>query len=150
SAFNAWIFSKSLETLPVSMDRHCSSALKLAQMLDEHAEIEVVRYLHLRSHPQYDLAKKQMKQGGSIVAIIVKGGFDRAKQVLDAVEMVLITSNLGDSRSIGTHPASTTHSKLTEEERQAIGIYPGSIRVSVGLEDPEDIINDVKQAIERS
>jgi len=150
SAFNAWIFSKSLETLPVRMDRHCSSALKLAQMLDEHPEIEVVRYPHLSSHPQYELAKKQMKQGGGIVTFVIKGGFDRAKKFLDALEMVLITSNLGDSRTIGTHPSSTTHSKLTEDERQAIGIYPGSIRVSVGLEDPEDIINDIKQAIERS
>lgn len=150
SAFNAWIFSKSLETLPVRMDRHCSSALKLAQVLDSHPEIEVVRYPHLSSHPQYELAKKQMKQGGGIVTFIVKGGFDRAKRFLDALEMVLITSNLGDSRTIGTHPASTTHSKLSEEERKAIGIYPGSIRVSVGLEDADDIINDITQALERS
>jgi O-succinylhomoserine sulfhydrylase len=150
SAFNAWIFSKSLETLPVRMDRHCSSALKLAQLLDEHEEVEVVRYPHLPSHPQYELAKKQMKQGGGIVTFIVKGGFDRAKKFLDALEMILITSNLGDSRTIGTHPASTTHSKLSEQERQAIGIYPGSIRISVGLEDVDDILNDVKQALERS
>ncbi|MGV3706166.1 MAG: trans-sulfuration enzyme family protein [Arcticibacter sp.] len=150
SAFNAWIFSKSLETLPIRMDRHCSSALKLAQMLDTHPEIEVVRYPHLPSHPQYELAKRQMKQGGGIVTFIVKGGFDRAKKFLDALQMVLITSNLGDSRTIGTHPASTTHSKLSENERQAIGIYPGSIRVSVGLEDADDIINDINQALERS
>jgi O-succinylhomoserine sulfhydrylase len=91
-----------------------------------------------------------MKQGGGIVTFVVKGGFDRAKKFLDALEMVLITSNLGDSRTIGTHPASTTHSKLSEQEREAIGIYPGSIRVSVGLEDPDDIIHDIKQAIERS
>lgn len=150
SAFNAWIFSKSLETLPIRMDRHCSSALKLAEFLDSHEEIEEVRYPHLPSHPQYDLAKKQMKQGGGIVTFIVKGGFARAKRFLDALEMILITSNLGDSRTIGTHPASTTHSKLQEEERQKINIFPGSIRISVGLEAADDIIDDVKQALERS
>ena len=150
SAFNAWIFSKSLETLTIRMDRHCSSALKLAEMLEQHAEVEQVRYPHLPSHPQYELAKRQMKQGGGIVTFNIKGGFDRAKKFLDALEMILISSNLGDSRSIATHPASTTHSKLSEEERQAIGIQPGSIRISVGLEDAEDILNDIKQALDNS
>ncbi|PWG78686.1 trans-sulfuration enzyme family protein [Pararcticibacter amylolyticus] len=150
SAFNAWIFSKSLETLTIRMDRHCSSALKLAEMLEEHPEVEVVRYPHLASHPQYELAKKQMKQGGGIVTFVVKGGFERAKCFLDALKMILITSNLGDSRSIATHPSSTTHSKLTEEERVNLGIYPGSVRISVGLEDCEDILQDVKQALDNS
>lgn len=150
SAFNAWLLSKSLETLPIRMDRHCSSALKLAEMLEAHSEVEVVRYPFLPSHPQYELAKRQMKQGGGIVTFEVKGGFERAKRFLDALQMILFTSNLGDSRSIATHPASTTHSKLSTEEREAIGIYAGSIRISVGLEDPEDILEDVKQALENS
>ena len=150
SAFNAWIFSKSLETLTIRMDRHCSSALKLAEMLEQHSEVEQVRYPHLPSHPQYELAKRQMKQGGGIVTFNIKGGFERAKKFLDALEMILISSNLGDSRSIATHPASTTHSKLSEEERQAIGIQPGSIRISVGLEDAYDIINDIKHDLDNS
>src|SRR5690606_30760988 len=117
SAFIAWLFSKSLETLPIRMDRHCSSALKLAEMLEAHPEVEVVRYPFLPSHPQYELAKRQMKQGGGIVTFVVKGGFDRAKRFLDSLQMILFTSNLGDSRSIATHPASTTHSKLSVEDR---------------------------------
>lgn len=150
SAFNAWLLSKSLETLPIRMDRHCSSALAVAEILEQHKEVEMVRYPHLKSHPQYELAKKQMKQGGGIVTFIIKGGFDRAKRFLDALEMLLITSNLGDSRSIATHPASTTHSKLTEEERAKIGIFPGSIRLSIGLENLDDIIEDVSGALEKS
>jgi O-succinylhomoserine sulfhydrylase len=150
SAFNAWLLSKSLETLPLRMDRHCANALAVAEALEKSEQVEVVRYPHLKSHPQYDLAKKQMKQGGGIVTFIVKGGFERAKAFLDALEMILISSNLGDSRTIGTHPASTTHSKLTVEERAKIGIYPGTIRLSVGLENIDDIIEDVINALEKS
>jgi len=150
SAFNAWLLSKSLETLHLRMDRHCSSALAVAEALEVNEEVEMVRYPHLKSHPQYELAKKQMKQGGGIVTFIIKGGFERAKRFLDALEMLLITSNLGDSRSIATHPASTTHSKLTEEERAKIGIFPGSIRLSIGLENLDDIIEDVVGALEKS
>jgi O-succinylhomoserine sulfhydrylase len=150
SAFNAWIFSKSLETLTIRMDRHCSSALKLAEMLETHDEVEQVRYPHLPSHPQYELAKRQMKQGGGIVTFNIKGGFERAKCFLDSLEMILISSNLGDSRTIATHPSSTTHSKLSEEERNAIGIQPGSIRISVGLEDAEDILEDIQHALDQS
>ncbi|MEO5910687.1 MAG: aminotransferase class I/II-fold pyridoxal phosphate-dependent enzyme [Pelobium sp.] len=150
SAFNAWLLSKSLETMPLRMDRHCSNALAVAEALEQSIEVEVVRYPHLKSHPQYELAKKQMKQGGGIVTFVIKGGFDRAKRFMDALEMLLITSNLGDSRSIATHPASTTHSKLTLEERAQIGIFPGSIRLSIGLENIEDIIADVENALEKS
>jgi len=150
SAFNAWLLSKSLETLPLRMDRHCANALAMAEVLEKHDEVEVVRYPHLKSHPQYELAKKQMKQGGGIVTFVVKGGFERAKRFLDALEMILISSNLGDSRTIGTHPASTTHSKLTEHERIQIGIFPGTIRLSVGLENIEDIVKDVLNALEKS
>ncbi|TZF81858.1 aminotransferase class I/II-fold pyridoxal phosphate-dependent enzyme [Pedobacter sp. BS3] len=150
SAFNAWLLSKSLETLPLRMDRHCSNALKVAEMLEAHPEIEQVRYPFLPSHPQYELARRQMKQGGGVVSFIVKGGFDRAKRFLDALNMILITSNLADSRSIVTHPASTTHSKLTDEERARVGIYPGSIRISVGLEDINDILADLETALANS
>ncbi len=150
SAFNAWLLSKSLETLPLRMDRHCANALAVAEALEKSTEVEVVRYPHLKSHPQYELAKRQMKQGGGIVTFFVKGGFDRAKKFLDTLEMILISSNLGDSRTIATHPASTTHSKLTEQERAQIGIYPGTIRLSVGLENIEDIVKDVLNALKKS
>nr|MBC7614166.1 PLP-dependent transferase [Pseudopedobacter sp.] len=150
SAFNAWLLSKSLETLPLRMDRHCANALAVAEALEKSEEVEIVRYPHLKSHPQYELAKKQMKQGGGIVTFVVKGGFERAKRFLDALQMFLITSNLGDSRSIATHPASTTHSKLTVEERAQIGIFPGSVRLSIGLENIEDIIGDITNALEKS
>ena len=150
SAFNAWVFSKSLETLPVRMDRHCSNALKVAEALEKHAEVEVVRYPFLPSHPQYDLAKRQMKQGGGVVTFIIKGGIERAMRFLDALEMISLSSNLGDTRSIATHPVSTTHSKLTDEERAQIGIFPGSIRISVGLEDSDDIIEDLCRALDHS
>lgn len=150
SAFNAWLLSKSLETLPIRLDRHCSNALKVAEFLEKSSEVDVVRYPHLPSHPQYELAKKQMKQGGGIVTFVVKGGFERAKRFLDSLNMVLISSNLGDSRTIATHPASTTHSKLSEAERNQIGIFPGTIRVSVGLENADDIIEDINNALENS
>ncbi len=150
SPFNAWVISKSLDTLGLRMDRHSSNALALAQALEGHPEIEEVRYPFLPSHPQYELAKKQMKAGGGIVTFVVKGGFERAKAFVDQLEMILYTSNLGDSRSIATHPSSTTHSKLKEEERLNLGIQPGSIRLSVGLEDQEDIIGDILQALDKT
>jgi len=150
SAFNAWTISKSLETLPVRMDRHCSNALKVAETLELHPEVEVVRYPHLPSHPQYELAKRQMKQGGGIVTFIVKGGFERGKRFMDSLKMILLSPNLGDTRSIATHPASTTHSKLSDAERAQIGIFPGSIRISVGLEDIDDILEDLIQALDHS
>lgn len=150
SAFNAWLLSKSLETLPLRMDRHCSNALAVAQMLEANENVELVRYPFLPSHPQYNLAKKQMTQGGGIVTFIIKGGFNNAKKFMNALEMILISSNLGDSRSIATHPASTTHSKLSESERESIGIFAGSIRVSVGLENIDDILADISQALQKS
>lgn len=150
SPFNAWVISKSIETLGVRMDRHCSNALHVAEALERHPEVEIVRYPFLPSHPQHELAKRQMKAGGGIVTFVVKGGIERAKRFLDALNMACITSNLGDSRTIATHPASTTHSKLSEEERQQLGIQPGSIRISVGLEDIGDIIGDITQALENS
>jgi O-succinylhomoserine sulfhydrylase len=150
SPFNAWILSKSIETLPLRMDRHCSNALSVAEMLEENADVEQVRYPFLPSHPQYELAKKQMKQGGGVVTFVIKGGYERAKRFMDALEMLCITSNLGDARSIATHPASTTHSRLSDEEKAILGISPGSIRISVGLEAIEDIKEDISRAIENS
>lgn len=150
SPFNAWVISKSLDTLGLRMDRHCSNALALATVLETNEEIEDVKYPFLPSHPQYELAKKQMKAGGGIVTFVVKGGKERAFRFLDELNMILYTSNLGDARSIATHPASTTHSKLTENERLNLGIQPGSVRLSVGLEDQEDIIQDILQALEKT
>lgn len=150
SAFNAWTLSKSLDTLPLRMDRHCSNALALAEVLEKNPEIIQVKYPFLPSHPQYELAKRQMKAGGGIVTFEVKGGRERAFRFLDKLEMILYTSNLGDVRSIATHPASTTHAKLTEEERLDLGIMPGTVRISVGLEDKDDIIGDILQALEGS
>ncbi len=150
SPFNAWILSKSLETLAVRMDRHCSNALTLAQHLEKHAEIESVKYPFLQSHPQYALAKRQMKQGGGVVTFVVKGGYERAKRFIDAIQMLSSTANLGDTRTTVTHPASTTHSKLTDEERAKVGIVPGLIRISAGLEHIDDISADVEQALSKS
>jgi O-succinylhomoserine sulfhydrylase len=150
SPFNAWILSKSLETLPLRMDRHCSSALTLAQHLENQAEMELVLYPMLASHPQHELAKKQMKQGGGIVTIVVKGGYERAQKFMDALQIASKTANLGDSRTTVTHPASMTHSKLSPQERAAVGIYDGLIRLSVGLENIDDIIRDIEQALAAS
>lgn len=147
SPFNAWMFSKSLETLPARMDRHCSNALKLATFLEEHKEIDWVKYPFLSSHPQYELAKKQMRQGGGVLSFNIKGGYEQAKKFLDKLSMLSLSANLGDTRTIATHPASTTHSKLTEEERDAVNITPGLIRIAVGLEAIDDIISDVDQAL---
>jgi O-succinylhomoserine sulfhydrylase len=147
SPFNAWILSKSLETLAVRMDRHCSNALALAQHFEAHQDLELVRYPFLPSHSQHELARRQMCQGGGIVVLVVKGGLERARRFLDAVRLVSHSPNLGDTRSIVTHPTSTTHSKLTEDERRQVGIVPGLVRISVGLEHVDDVIADVEQAL---
>lgn len=150
SPFNAWILSKSLETLHIRMDRHCQNALELAHWLETQSEVERVIYPFLPSHPQFELAQKQMRQGGGIVTFLVKGGTDRGRRFLDSLEMLSHTSNLGDCRSIATHPASTTHSKVAPEIREAAGIFDGTIRLSVGLEHIKDIIADIEQAIAKS
>ena len=150
SPFNAWVLSKSLETLALRMDRHCDNARLLALYLQDHPEVESVKYPGLSSHPQYELARKQMKMGGGLLTCIVKGGIERGRRFLDALQMMSLTANLGDSRSIATHPASTTHAKLSEEQRLAAGIYPGLLRFSVGLEHIDDIIRDVERALVKS
>jgi len=149
SPFNAWVLSKSLETLAVRMDRHCENAINLAQYLENHDKVEWVRYPFLPSHPQHGIAKKQMKAGGGMVSFGVKDGIEGGKRFLAAVEMCSLSANLGDTRTIVTHPAYTTHAKLTEDERIATGITPNLIRVSVGLEHIEDIIADLSQALDK-
>jgi O-succinylhomoserine sulfhydrylase len=148
SPFNAWVLSKSLETLSVRMDRHCANALEIAKWLEARPEVERVHYPHLESHPQYALAKRQMKHGGGIVAFDLKGGLESGRQFLSHIQMCSLSSNLGDTRTIVTHPATTTHSKLSEADQTAVGIGPGMIRVSVGLEHVEDIRQDLAQALE--
>lgn len=149
SPFNAWILSKSLETLDVRMQRHCDNAEALAQSLEGHSKISWVKYPTLPSHPAYAIAKKQMSRGGGIVAFELKGGLEAGIQFMNSLEMLTLTSNLGDTRSIASHPASTTHSKLTEEERMAVGISKGLIRISVGLEHIDDIRADILQALDK-
>lgn len=147
SAFNAWLLSKSLETLAVRMDRHCQNALALARFFEGHPAVEAVRYPFLPSHPQHELATRQMSQGGGIVVLVVKGGLAAGQRFLDAVTMCTHSANLGDTRTIVTHPASTTHSKLSSAERAAVGIRDGLVRVSVGLEHIGDIIGDIEAAL---
>lgn len=147
SPFNAWLLAKSMETLAVRMDRHCSNALKIAEYFQDSSDLENICYPFLKSHPQYDLAIKQMTQGGGIITLTLKGGVSRVQQFIDHLQFISITSNLGDTRSIITHPATTTHSKLTEEERACVGITPGLVRLSVGLEHADDIIQDIEQAL---
>jgi O-succinylhomoserine sulfhydrylase len=150
SPFNAWVLSKSLETLDVRMERHCANALKIAETLQSNHNVSWVKYPFLKGHPQYDIAKKQMKAGGGVLCFEIKGGVAAGRKFLDALELLSVTANLGDSRSIASHPASTTHSKLTDEERASVGITPGLIRISAGLEKAEDVINDILQALEKS
>lgn len=147
SPFNAWVLSKSLETLAVRVDRHCENALKLAKFLEGHEMVQWVRYPFLKSHPKYEIAKKQMKAGGCVVAFEVKGGLEAGQKFFDSIKLLSLSANLGDSRSIITHPASTTHSKLSFEERAETGITDGMVRVSVGLEHIDDIIRDIHQAL---
>lgn len=149
SPFNGWMFSKSLETLALRVEKHSDNALALAKHLESHPDVEFVKYPHLPSHPQHELAMRQMKKGGGVVTFIVKGGIEQGRRFLDALQMSSITANLGDARTIATHPASTTHSSLTDEERANVGILPGLIRISVGLEDVADIIQDIDQALKK-
>ncbi|WP_312901398.1 O-succinylhomoserine sulfhydrylase [Chryseobacterium taichungense] len=148
SPFNAWVLSKSLETLAIRVERHCENALKVAEFLESHPNVELVKYPFLKSHPGYEIAKKQMKLGGNIVAFEIKGGIEGGRKFLNKIKMCSLSANLGDTRTIVTHPASTTHSKLTDEERNEVGITAGLVRCSVGLEHVEDIIADLKQALD--
>nr|WP_315182852.1 aminotransferase class I/II-fold pyridoxal phosphate-dependent enzyme [uncultured Flavobacterium sp.] len=147
SPFNAWVLSKSLETLAIRLDRHCENAMKVAEFLEQHPNVNKVKYPFLKSHPQYKIAQKQMKLGGNIVAFEIKGGLEAGRAFLDKIKLCSLSPNLGDSRTIVTHPASTTHSKLSVEERLAVSITDGLVRVSVGLETVKDVIADLEQAL---
>lgn len=146
--FNAWVLSKSLETLAVRVERHCENALKVAKFLEEHQQVNLVKYPFLKSHRSYEIAKKQMKMGGNIVVFEIKGGIDAGRKFLNNIKMCSLSANLGDTRTIVTHPSSTTHGKLSREDLLEVGITDGLIRVSVGLESSNDIIYDLKQALE--
>ncbi len=147
SPFNAWVLSKSLETLFVRMDKHAANALHIAQKLEGHPALSWVKYPFLQSHPHHSIAKKQMSNGGGILTFELKSGLEGGRKFLNNLKWLSMTNNLGDSRTIASHPASTTHSKLTEEERQAVGITPGLIRLSVGLEHPDDILEEILDAL---
>jgi O-succinylhomoserine sulfhydrylase len=146
SPFNAWTLSKSLETLELRMERHCQNALALAATLEQNPDVASVKYPFLPSHPQYELAKAQMSAGGAIVAIELEGGFERVQAFMEALQIPTLSSNLGDSRTIVTNPNTTTHAKLKPDEKAALGITPGLIRISVGLEHIDDLIADFEQA----
>src|SRR5450432_3378347 len=148
SAFNAWVLSKSIETLDVRMERHASNALHIATALEHHDKISWLKYPFLSSHPQHDIAKRQMKNGGGIICFELKGGLEMGKKFLNHLQIISITANLGDTRTIASHPASTTHAKLSEAERKAVNISPGLIRISVGLEHRDDILQDIVQTLE--
>ncbi|HMP28878.1 MAG TPA: O-succinylhomoserine sulfhydrylase [Saprospiraceae bacterium] len=147
--FNAWILSKSLETLAIRMDRHCDNALKLAQWLSQQDKIKRVNYPFLSSHKQYEIAKKQMKAGGGIVAFELMGDYQDAVNIINQTQLFSISPNLGDTRSIITHPASSTHSKLSEQQRLEVGITPSLIRISTGLEHIDDIVADIELAFSK-
>ena len=147
SPFNAWILSKSLETLPVRLDRHCDNALKIAELLEKEENAENVKYPFLESHPKYEVAKKQMKLGGNIISFEIKGGLEAGRKFIDNLQLCSRSANLGDTRTIVTHPASTTHGRLSEEDKLEAGITPGLVRISVGLEHWQDIYADLQNAL---
>jgi O-succinylhomoserine sulfhydrylase len=149
SPFNAWVLSKAVDTLDVRMERHASNALYLSQKLEKHPKLSWLKYPFLPSHPRYDVAVKQMKNGGGLFCFELKGGLESGRSFLNNLQMLSLTANLGDTKTIASHPASTTHAKLTEAERKAVNITPGLIRISVGLEDKQDILNDILYALDK-
>ena len=149
SAFNAWALLKALETLPLRIAQHSANAAQLADFLAAHKKIARVYYPHRKDHPQYALAKKQMREGGSLVAMELHGGQKQAFRFLNALRLIKISNNLGDAKSLITHPATTTHQKLTPDEQRAANILPASLRLSVGLEDAADLQDDLEQALSR-
>lgn len=148
SPFNAWILLKGLETLDLRVERHSRNAHQVAAFLNNHSSISKVLYPGLATHPDYALAQKQMRDGGTVVTFELDGGKEKAFQFLNALQIADISNNLGDSKSLVTHPATTTHQRLEEEERDRLGISGGMVRLSVGLEDPIDLISDIEQALD--
>ena len=147
SPFNAWTLLKGLETLELRMAQHCSNARKVAELLSNHTELSKVIYPGLKTHPQHNLYKKQMSDAGSIVCFELEGGIKQAFKVMNGFKLIDISNNLGDAKSLVTHPASTTHQRLSQEDRDAVGVTDGLVRISVGLEDIEDIMEDLAQAL---
>ena len=147
SPFNAWVFLKGLETLSLRMQRHCDNAEALAQWLAKQDAVERIYYPGLPSHPQHELAQRQQSRFGGLVSFVVKGGQDVAWRIIDSTQIMSITANLGDAKTTITHPATTTHGRITPEQRQAAGISDGLIRISVGLEDVEDLQKDLQRGL---
>lgn len=148
SPFNAWIVYKSLETFSLRMERHCQNALEIAQFLESHPKISKVLYPLLESHPQYDIAKKQMSLGGNMLAFEVDGSKEEVFKFMNSLKLIDISNNLGDSKSLITHPSTTTHSNMEEDERVQIGITQSMCRLSIGLENSNDLLQDLKSALE--
>ena len=148
SPFNAWVMLKSLETLELRVHAHCDRAEKLSEALRVHPKVSRLIYPGNPSHPHYKLAQKQMQRGGSLFSFEVNGGQKAAFQLANHLQLVKISNNLGDAKTLITHPSTTTHQKLEEQDRLKVGITPGTLRVSVGLEDPQDLIDDFMQALE--
>ena len=147
SPFNAWVTLKGLETLELRVERHCANAAKIAEFLESHPKIARIYYPGLKSHPQYAVAKRQMANGGPLIAFEVKGGKKAAFRFMNRLRVIDISNNLGDSKSLITHPASSTHSNIAAKERAKLGIGDGLLRLSVGIEDVEDLLEDIKQAL---
>jgi O-succinylhomoserine sulfhydrylase len=148
SPFNAWILLKALETLEMRVMQHCRNAREVAEFLTGRKGVERVLYPGLASHPQHELAASQMTDFGNVVTIDVEGGKEAAFRLLNALRLVDVSNNLGDAKSLVTHPATTTHQRIDPEERARMGIGEGMVRFSVGLEDPEDVKEDLAQALE--
>ena len=147
--FNAWVLSKSLETLPLRVEKHSENALKVAQFLEGHPAVSSVKYPFLPSHPQYEIAKKQMKLGGNIIAFELQGGKEAGRKFIDSIQLFSISANLGDTRTIVTHPATSTHSKLNTEELKEANLTEGLIRISIGLEHIHDIIQELTKNLNK-
>lgn len=148
SAFDAFLINRGMKTLNLRMDRHCSNAQKVAEFLEAHPMVEVVRYPGLKSFPQYDIAQKQMELPGAMIAFEIKGGLENGRKLMNTVELCTLAVSLGDAETLIQHPASMTHSPYTPEERAESGIAEGLVRLSIGLEAPEDIIADLKMALD--
>ncbi len=149
SPFNAWVLLKGLETMHLRVEAQCAAAERIARHLEEHPRVRSVRYPFLDSHPQHDLAKRQMSAGGTVVTFAVDGAKDGAFAFVDALQVIDLSNNLGDAKSLATHPATTTHRRLTPQARRHAGITDGVVRISVGLEDVEDLLADIDQALAR-
>ena len=147
SPFNAWVMLKGLETVDLRCRAQAATCLKIAKALETHPQLERAIYPHLESHPQVELAKRQMKQGGTVLSLVIKGGKEAAFRFLNALDLILISNNLGDAKSLVTHPTTTTHQRLSQAERDDLGITDGLVRISIGLEHADDLLTDIERAL---